>query len=483
MSRALPRSRQFQGLQTSAAEADPLPGETIIKGAGALDVMLRQIEQIGGSVGWRAIIFHLSRLQRAHRAEKHLLIAANMLEDVVREHNGRLFLLPNNDLAVICKGIKAKSIESAEETLRYLFNDDRFAQKTEVKGGLSTCFNLEKDHLACLRVVRKQLTAEPGRKEPLAREAATGEAPASAALDPARAADLLKAVSRLDLSPMLRRQTTWKLTDGRTPEAHSEEVFVSVKSLREAVGPAFDAASDRQLFGYLTRWLDRYILRTLSWEHYSVGAPLSFNINLATIGSPEFAAFDKRRPATWHDRIMLEFQLGDIWADLPAYLKIGQRLKRDGYIRCLDGVVFSALPFLNLRRLDVDYIKVIWDESLLTLGETALRELCQSIADCGTERIILTRCDREEALKIGSVLGIQLFQGWHVNSGQANPGVKVGHAVDVTYADGRQKIGTVREVRGGKATVLLGGAETQASIDADVRSLRSIGPERWLLKA
>ncbi len=77
--------------------------------------------------------------------------------------------------------------------------------------------------------------------------------------------------------------------------------------------------------------------------------------------------------------------------------------------------MFSALRFLNLRRLNVDYVKLIWTDDLMRLGDDALRELYQSIADCGADRIILTRCGRDEALRIGRILGIQLFQGWVVN--------------------------------------------------------------------
>ena len=304
--------------------------------------------------------------------------------------------------------------------------------------------------------------------------------PVSTAIEPARVAELLSAVSRVDLSPMLRRQTAWKVRGGSTPEPHSEEVFISIKALREAVGPAFTLATDRQLFVYLSRQLDSYILRTLSWEHFSAGAPLSFNINLATLQSPEFAEFEKRRPSNWQGRIMLEFQLGDVWGDLPIFLQAGQQLKRSGYLRCLDGVVFSALPFINLRRLDVDFVKVIWDDGLLALGRPALQDLCQSIADCGADRVILTRCGREEALQVGRALGIQHFQGWVMNRVQA-ASPKVGDAVEVRYPSNQTRPGVIREIRAEGVIVLLGGAEGQKAIIADAKSLKAEKPNRWWL--
>lgn len=487
MTRAGSRPRPFQALVTRSAPAVPAlppaaPGTTVVKGPGAADALLAQVERVAGSVGWRTVIFHLSRLRRAHRAEKHLLIAANMLEDVVREHSGQLFLLPNHDLVLLCKKIKRKVIEDAEATLQYLFNDDPFAQRTQATGGFSSTFDLEREHRACSAALRKWTAAAHAPQPPTGQV----EAPAlpekqGATLDPARVGALLETVSRLDLAPMLRRQTIWRIREGQAPEAHSEEIFISIKALREAVGALFEIADDRLLFGYLTRWLDRHVLKTLSWEHYSVGPPLSINVNLATLRSADFANFHERRPPGWHGRIMLELQLGDVWSDVPAFLEAAARLRREGYLICLDGVVFSAVRFLNLRRLEVDHVKVIWDDGLVRLGEAALRELWQSICDCGAGRMILTRCGRDEAVRIGGELGIRLFQGWCVNRKVPGGAVMIGDAVELHCANGKIRLGTVREVRTDGVVILLGGAEGQTAILADPQRLRPGNPVRWEL--
>ncbi len=411
------RSREFQALAKPRPEdsvAVAQPGSTIVNNGDVTEALLREAEKHSGAHGWRVIIFHLSKLQKAHRRDKHLQIAGNMLQDVVKRHSGHLFQLPNHDLAIVCKGVAGKTIDDAIETLRYLFNDDPFAQRSVGENGFYSSFDLEKGHAQLIAAICKRGVGTRPVQPPTHAPVPPDVAQTSSALDPARVAELLTAVSRLDLSPMLRRQTVWKMVAGQEPRAHSEELFISIKALREAVGPAFEVASGHQLFSYLTRWLDNYMLKTISWEHFSVGPPLSFNINLETLRSPEFADFEKRRPPRWHDRIMLELQLADVWADFPAFLDLGKRLKQNGYLRCLDGVVFSALRFLNLRRLEVDYVKLIWDDGLLKLGENALRELCQSIAECGRDRIILTRCGRDEAVRVGRALGIELFQGWTI---------------------------------------------------------------------
>ena len=91
--------------------------------------LLRHVRQIGEvRLAQRALLFHLSRLQKHHRRDKHLRIAANMLEELVNRFNGRLFLLQEGDLVVTCKGARQKTLEEAVEVIRYLFNDDPLAR-------------------------------------------------------------------------------------------------------------------------------------------------------------------------------------------------------------------------------------------------------------------------------------------------------------------------------------------------------------------
>lgn len=406
-----PRTREFQAL---AAPPNAATVAEVSAGDEAIAALLREAEKRNGSAGWRVLIFHLSKLQRVHQRTKHLQLAANMLQDLVKAHSGSMFSLPSHDLAIVCKGIRTTIVDDAISTLGYLFNDDAWARRAVKESGFCSSFDLEREYARFAAALRPRKPA--ATRAAAAAPAPPDAAPAGPTLDPARVAQLLTAVSRVDLSPILRRQTAWRMVEGRDPQPHSEELFVSIRALKEAVGPAFDVARDRQLFGYLTRWLDNHLLKTISWEHFSVGPPLSFNINLETLRTPEFAEFDQRRPPAWRERIMLELQLADVWSDFPAFLEMSRRLKAQGYLRCIDGVVFSALRFLNLRRLEVDYVKLIWNDDLAKLGDAALRELCLSVADCGADRIILTRCGRDEALRIGRLLGIQLFQGWIVNT-------------------------------------------------------------------
>lgn len=397
----------------SAAAGPPrptIPGE---------DVLFAHLGQVAAAPsGQRALIFRLSRLHRSHRRDKHMQIVANMLQEVLGQYPGRLFALRNGDLVMICKGITRKAIEETTELLRYLFNDDPLAREGAEQADFCAAFDLEINYQQFVNAIEEIRESEGKRRAerpPPVHLASSGE---TGLLDSARASALIAAMSRVDLSTMGRRQTVWEMVPGKPPQPRFDEFFFSIERVRNAIGEDFDLAKDRQLFTYLMRWLDRYMLSTLLRDHSNFQRPLSVNINLATLLSQEFTTFDDLRPTDWRDRIILEIQLSDLWSDLPAFLKLSEGLKRRGYQRCLDGVLYKALPFINFRRFDADYIKVIWDDELLQLDDATLRELCVAIAECGRGRVILTRCGRREAIKVGQAMGIQLFQGWQVD--QAN---------------------------------------------------------------
>lgn len=385
------------------------------------DVLHGYLEQVAaGRAGQRGIIFRLSRLDRSHRRDKHLQIVGNMLQEVTQQYPGRLFVLRSGDVVMICKGITRKAIDETTELLRYLFNDDPLAREGAEAADFCATFDLEINHAQFLAALEEIREAEAKRRAEQAMPARFVLGGETGPLDSERARELIDAVSHIDLSTMGRRQTVWEMAPGKPPEPRFDEFFFSIERLRHAIGANFDLAKDRQLFTYLMRWLDRYMLATLLRDHAKFQRPLSVNINVSTLLSPDFTTFDDLRPTDWRDRLILEVQLADLWSDLPAFLSISDGLKRRGYQRCLDGVLYQALPFVNFRRFDVEYVKVLWDDALLQLDERTLRELCEAIADCGKGRIILTRCGRREAIKVGQAMGIHLFQGWQVD--QANQG-------------------------------------------------------------
>jgi hypothetical protein len=378
------------------------------KGPPTEDVLLAYTEELAGDTqGFRAIVFHLSRLAAA-RDDKHLRVATNMLMEIVDRLTGRLFVLRSRDIVIVCKGLTGKAINEVVDALAYLFVDQQTPRES-LETELYTVYDLEIGYNHFLSLVRTLRDKETRQIERKARADSRDKALHR------RVSDIIDALSGVDLSNAVQRQTVWSLDPDKRPQPKFDELFISIDRLQKALDIDFDLKKDHQLFRYLTQWLDKFLLTRLGWEQFGVSRPVSVNINLATLYSPEFLKFDNERASGWRGRTILELQLSDVWSDISAYLSVAELVRQRGYFRCLDGVRYDALPCLNLHNLKVDLVKLIWDDALLQLDETTTKTLTQSIRDFGAKRTVLIRCDKPQAIQYGQVLGIQLFQGWHLD--------------------------------------------------------------------
>lgn len=384
------------------------PTVSATKGPPAENILLAYVEQLADKrAGYRALCFHLSQLSPTLCGDKHVQTVTNLLMELVHRFSGRLFLLRGSDIVVICKGITAKAIEETVDTVRYLFAGDGLAAM-EAEGDFCSVFDLEIAYAQFRSLIRRLHETEAKKLE---KEAKT-TAPKSLH---SRIGDLIDSLAGLDLSQAVQRQTVWAIHAGKKPQPKFDELFMSIDRLQKLLDRDLDLRKDKQLFQYLTQSLDKYLLTRLVWEQVGLTRPVSININMATLHTPEFLKFETERARGWRGRTILELQMADLWADIAEYQAVADLVKQRGYLRCLDGVKHQALPCLNFQHLKVDLVKLIWDEALLQLDQGAMRTLGKAITDCGARRIVLTRCGRQEAVRFGQAVGIHLFQGWHLD--------------------------------------------------------------------
>jgi EAL domain-containing protein (putative c-di-GMP-specific phosphodiesterase class I) len=364
--------------------------------------------------GHFAIQFHLSRITRTRSGRKHLRIAASMLQELLDPLTRPPFILRNGDIVLINKEIDEKKIADSIEMLQYLLSGEPLVRAGGGKAALFTLYNLGSEYPQLLASVR-QLVESQARADK-ARGLAAARQPAKSAVHSARVGELMERLGRLELANMVRQQTVWAIPPGERPQPLFDELSISVNGLREAIGLGQEIADDPQLFRLITRSLDKYMLSTLLRDRSAGKRPISINMNLQTLSSQEFFRFEHQRPLGWHGQIILEVQFADIWSDLPAFITIAHAMKETGFCCCIDGVTHSALPLVNFDRFEADFIKVIWDDALLQLDEASLRDVCRAFNACGKDRVILTRCGRQEALQFGLAANIRMFQGWHIDT-------------------------------------------------------------------
>ncbi|HEC90966.1 MAG TPA: EAL domain-containing protein [Alphaproteobacteria bacterium] len=176
-------------------------------------------------------------------------------------------------------------------------------------------------------------------------------------------------------------------------------------------------AANRWLFQHLTETLDRRMLAMLTkTDHLSISGDISFNINVATLLSPEFQNFDDNVAAARKGSMILELQMADIFADLGGYLFAREYVQEKGYRICLDGMTHDGMVMIDQQRLGVDLIKLFWHSDMVDSGEEMHEKIRAMVRRAGANRIVLCRVDNREAIDFGQSVGLSTFQGRYIES-------------------------------------------------------------------
>lgn len=364
-----------------------------------------------------AIHIHLSKLQAHNRREHHIRIATNTFESLVKYFDGQLFVLKNNDIIFVARDVPVEKIDDAVLRLRYLFSEDPLAQYADEKGGdvgFCTWYLLERDYAKFLALARHFYERSMVvHAETRLKESATGiPVMDRKPMSPAQLGKLEEALQHTDLANLIRNQPVCAYSHGIPPKTIFHELYVSIAELEEALIPGIQISSNRWLFQYLTLTLDRRMLAHLERENQNLERAFSVNLNIATVLSPEFHRFDQNISSNLRGRLVIEFQKMDVFSDMGAYLFARDYLHDRGYRVCLDGLTHLTLPYMDRDRLGLDMMKMYWSPELVGLQNSdTFTRLRENVGAGGPTRIILTRCDNDDAITIGQTLGINMFQG------------------------------------------------------------------------
>jgi EAL domain-containing protein (putative c-di-GMP-specific phosphodiesterase class I) len=382
-------------------------------------LLLDYLQRMGKNLeGRRAVHIHLSRLKPQNRREYHIKIAAATFEGIVQNFEGQTFILSNSDIFFVCKGASVTDIDTAVMKVRFLFSEDPLSQGDDEEDLARFCtwYNLELQFDEVFQMVQ-QTHRERERKSRLAVSADASELAKKStrkSIDPEQLGKLETFLARADLSNLMRRQPVCAIAPGSTtPQPVFRELYISIADLQQTVLSEFDIAADIWLFQHLTATLDQRMLSLLVRnDDTTIASSFSINMNVATILSPAFLNFDSSLKAVARGTVVIELQKIDIFGDIGAFMFARDFMRERGYRICLDGLNHLTLQFIDRERLGLDLIKVIWAPDMAD-DSTGRRqaELKEHIDRTGRARIILCRCDSEEAIRFGQSLGITMFQG------------------------------------------------------------------------
>ena len=232
-------------------------------------------------------------------------------------------------------------------------------------------------------------------------------------LDPANLTVIQEGIAMVEMADLIRRQPVCAVLQGQSPRIVFHEVYTSMEALRQSLTPNVNLHANPWLFQALTRFLDgRTIEHLTEHDELEVHSSFSVNLNVSTLLSPEFLEFGENTSEKMRGSIIIELQLVDVYSDLGNFFYARNVLRERGFKFCLDGITHLALPLIDREALGFDLVKLLWhsglQDQLTGAGGAQVREAAEKT---GPDRIILARCDSEQALEAGRSMGIALYQG------------------------------------------------------------------------
>lgn len=386
---------------------------------GAEVKLVEMLNALDEPAGWHAAHFHLDRLLEEYKSDYQVKIAINLINDLLKDYEGAVFLFTERDILVVFRGVERVLQNKLIFQLRYLYMDDALAYNDEGQENPEFCtsYALDRDWKEFLDMASKRMARivrKPGQKEP--------QAPSVTSLSAASLANVEEDVWKADVSKALRSQPICAVLPGSDARKVFDEIYVHIAHLRQMLKKEVDFFSNRWLFKYLTQTLDARVLEIIGRDpaHY-LQNPISLNLNAETLLSEAFSAFNAAVPAAMKVAVVVEVPVVDVFADITGFTVARREVQKMGYRVCLDGLTAKNLIHIDREHLGVDLLKVQWNADAGSDLQTAEnRELAAAIQRCGTKRIILCRCDSKNAIEYGQALGVSLFQGRYLD-GLLNP--------------------------------------------------------------
>ena len=367
-------------------------------------VLVETAERVGRIREGRLVVqIHLSDLLPQNRDDGHIRIAGRLFETMVDSYQGQLFVLTNGDIVLMCKDVREADLDNAVYKLRALFAKDPLTYSgSPDHDPFVSYYDLETEYDDFL-VLCRRLNDESKRRAKDARER-----PAIRDMDATSLAEVIEHIAQTDIAPVVRRQPCVYINDRRIAQVVFQEFYMSIADLQKTLAPDINILANRWLFQHLSQALDISVMNTL--QRTSLKSPpvaYSLNLNMSSTLTPHFRDFVK----AMRDKsgIYVEFQIQDILTDLNQFFRIRDDLRAQGISTVLDGMNSLSLQFVDAELYDTDFVKVNWSSEIATEIQTV--ELQQALGPVGFDRVILARCDNEDAIAWGLDQGIRLYQG------------------------------------------------------------------------
>jgi hypothetical protein len=352
---------------------------------------------------WTAIHLHLSQLLAQNRTEARLRIALRLFDQLINTYRSQVFVLASQDFVILSKGMQLRDLDQVIDKVKTLFELDPLTFSESGDDKLYSVYDLSSDYSFFFGQCRDLMASVDSRR--------SLEKAAPVQLTPKRLGEVVKIVQDRDIAPFIRRQTVIGFTEKGRGTLAFQEFFVSMADLQKAMAPDAQFVGSRWLFDHLCQMLDEKMLKTIfQLQESSRPKQISLNLNLTTLSTPAFQQFLDRAKDRFG--IVVEVQIVDIYNDFMAFFRARDMLHDRGHRILIDGFSHLSFRFVDPSQFGADLLKLIWAPELPAIFANQASDLARTTIDgVGRDRLVLARCDTEQAITWGQSQGINMFQG------------------------------------------------------------------------
>ena len=370
-----------------------------------------------------ALYLYTSKLSESNQKSIQRQKLIETFEMVTHKYRGEIFGLPSDDMVVIFDKKAQEEILACLIKIRYIFHDDAFFKGSydleqigfvkyyelddEFKNAIQESIKNYEEQNTLSKKSNGSFDSKWQPIQPKIRKLRR-------VLTPTLLGKVQKALSMTDFSSLIRRQSVCAVIGKSMPQVLFDEVYVSIADLRDMLLPDVDLTANPWLFQDLASTLDKRVLDHVA--QHDDGALInnfSLNLNVSSILSDEFLAFDDSNNTYMRNSIVLEVQLVDIFNDIKAYMLAKTFAQYRGYKICIDGVTVDKLKYINRTNLGADLIKIIWHSSFMDVINED-KHFMDYVNRAERAKMILCRVDDPTAVEVGNSLGINLYQGRYI---------------------------------------------------------------------
>jgi EAL domain-containing protein (putative c-di-GMP-specific phosphodiesterase class I) len=373
--------------------------------------------------GVYAVHIHLSELRPSHRQPHFMRMVARSLESLSAQQDVQVFNFSNADVALLCRNTPVDDVDDSMFRVRALFNEDPLTQTEDgsAEDRFSSWYDLAQanDFKDFEDAVSTIATASEEVKAQQAEAMSTGRASTAMGgvpLTPEMVQGVTQKLLEVRIGDLVHRQPAVIVAASKKQELAFREHYIAMGELRQRIAPKVNLFAGHWLFQYISETIDARVLEVLCRLDYeNMDYPLSVNLNISTIMARPFQNFHAI-VGEHTDKVVIEIQIIDIFADLGGYAYTRDWLHEHGYRVLIDGLNPLTLNFFDPSLLEADFIKISWGPEVRGgIAQDQTKQIKSVVKKMPPGGVVLSRVDTEEGVSWGLSLGIRCFQGHFID--------------------------------------------------------------------